>query len=56
MLVAAGILLSRIAGLVPGLKYTVAIIQGNRITGRIFVDLTIKAGEVRDLGDVSPQE
>src|SRR5262249_36491983 len=42
----------RIVGLVPGLKYSVGVIQGNRLLGHVFKDLVVKEGEVKDLGDV----
>jgi hypothetical protein len=44
----------RIVGLVPGLKYSVSVLEeGYRLTGDVFRELTIKSpGEVRALGDV----
>jgi hypothetical protein len=42
----------RVAGLVPGLKYSLRLWNGKRIVGYPVKDATIKAGEIKDLGDV----
>ena len=52
----------RIAGLVPGLSYTVAVIRKgaddeHRYEGNLHGEgWTVKPGEVRDWGDVRPIE
>jgi RNA polymerase sigma factor (sigma-70 family) len=48
----------RIEGLIPGLKYRLYYASGTyllRITGSFADDVTIKAGETKDLGDVVVQ-
>ncbi len=42
----------RAEGLAPGLKYNLHILGNGGFYGAVFKDLTIKAGETRDLGDV----
>jgi hypothetical protein len=42
----------RIEGLVPGLKYHLALREGNMIVGDVVKNLTVKNGETKDLGDV----
>ena len=42
----------RVEGLAPGLKYELQILGNGGFFGTVFKDLTIKAGESRDLGDV----
>ena len=42
----------RLEGLAPGLKYELQILGNGGFYGAVFKDLTIKAGENRDLGDV----
>jgi RNA polymerase sigma factor (sigma-70 family) len=42
----------RIEGLVPGLKYHLASIEGNMFRGDVVKNLTVKTGETKDLGDV----
>ena len=42
----------RIEGLVPGLKYDLALRDGNMIVGDVVKNLTVKSGETKDLGDV----
>ena len=42
----------RIEGLAPGLKYELQILGNGGLFGAVFKDLTIKAGESKDLGDV----
>jgi RNA polymerase sigma factor (sigma-70 family) len=42
----------RIEGLVPGLKYGGNAIDGNRLQGNLFHDVTVAPGEVKDLGDI----
>jgi RNA polymerase sigma factor (sigma-70 family) len=43
----------RIEGLLPGLKYSIAVSDGgNRLLGRLVNNLTVKSGETKDLGDV----
>ena len=42
----------RIEGLAPGLRYSLWIFEKDRIIGHAFKDMTAKAGETRDLGDV----
>jgi len=42
----------RVAGLVPGLKYSLYLSNGRVVAGWPVKDATIKAGEVKDLGDV----
>jgi len=46
----------RVAGLVPGLKYSLRLWKGRMITGEPVKDATIKPGEVKDLGDVTAVE
>ena len=43
----------RLEGIGPGLRYSVHTMEGPaRVGGTLFEDLTLKAGETRDLGDV----
>jgi hypothetical protein len=43
----------RLEGFVPGLKYSLAVVEETyRYTGWVFEDLTLRAGQTRDLGDV----
>ena len=42
----------RIEGLVPGVAYTLDVVQNGQPAGHVFAGLTLKAGETRDLGDV----
>jgi hypothetical protein len=42
----------RVAGLVPGLKYSLRLWKGPMIAREPVKDVTIKAGEVKELGDV----
>ena len=42
----------RVAGLVPGLKYSLYLTNGSVVAGWPVKGATIKAGEVKDLGDV----
>jgi RNA polymerase sigma factor (sigma-70 family) len=42
----------RVEGLVPGVAYTLEIIQNGNPVGQVFTGLTLKAGETRDLGNV----
>ena len=46
----------RVAGLVPGLKYSLRVWKGNRIIGEAVRNVVVKAGEIKDLGDVKPSE
>jgi beta-lactamase regulating signal transducer with metallopeptidase domain len=46
----------RVAGLVPGLKYSLRVWKGNRIIGEAAQNVVVKTGEIRDLGDVKPVE
>jgi RNA polymerase sigma factor (sigma-70 family) len=46
----------RIGGLVPGLYYVARVrLKGKMYPGEAFRDLSLKAGETRDLGDVKPR-
>jgi hypothetical protein len=43
----------RLEGLTSGLKYSLAVVRvANVLEGRVFQDLTVKPGQIRDLGDV----
>ncbi len=42
----------RLEGLVPGLEYGGDAAQGVMLTGRLFREIVVKPGEVRDLGDL----
>ncbi len=43
----------RIGGLVPGIRYLAQVrIKGKRLPGTVFDDLSLKAGETKDLGEV----
>jgi hypothetical protein len=43
----------RIGGLVPGIRYLAQVrLKGKRVPGTVFNDLSLKAGESKDLGDV----
>jgi RNA polymerase sigma factor (sigma-70 family) len=41
-----------IEGLIPGFKYGAVALEGDRIRGELFRDVTVAAGEVKDLGDL----
>jgi RNA polymerase sigma factor (sigma-70 family) len=43
----------RAFGLVPGLKYTLTAWKGSRFAGRVATDTIIRAGEVKELGDIT---
>ena len=47
----------RIEPIIPGQRYTADLMQNGKTAGIAFEDLTLKPGEVRDLGDIrmSPQ-
>lgn len=45
-----------IEALVPGLKYTMRATNKGRLSGTVFEDLQVKAGETKDLGDVRAKE
>jgi RNA polymerase sigma factor (sigma-70 family) len=42
----------RLEGLAPGLRYELQILGNGGFYGAVFKELTVKAGETRDLGDV----
>jgi hypothetical protein len=42
----------RVAGLAPGAKYTLHVVQNGQPVAQVFAGLELKAAEVRDLGDV----
>ncbi len=42
----------RVSGLVPGLKYSLAVWKGRNMAGDAFVDLVDQKGEVKELGDI----
>jgi hypothetical protein len=42
----------RVSGLVPGLKYTLTAWKDSRFAGRAIEDVSIGAGEVKELGDI----
>ena len=42
----------RVSGLVPGLKYTLTAWKNSRFAGRAAEDVSIRAGEVKELGDI----
>jgi hypothetical protein len=43
----------RLEGLAAGLKYSLDVLdKGNMLAGQVFHDVTVKAGETKDLGDV----
>ena len=42
----------RVSGLVPGLGYTLTAWRDSRFAGRAAVDVNIRAGEVKELGDI----
>jgi RNA polymerase sigma factor (sigma-70 family) len=46
----------RIEALVPGLKYTMRVMNKGMIAGTVFEDLKVKSGETKDLGDVQSKE
>jgi RNA polymerase sigma factor (sigma-70 family) len=46
----------RVSGLVPGLKYSLALWKGSRIVGEAAKDVIIKAGETRDLREIKVSE
>jgi RNA polymerase sigma factor (sigma-70 family) len=43
----------RVEGLAPGGSYTLDAVQKGQPAGHVFSDLTAKAGETRDLGDIA---
>jgi protocatechuate 3,4-dioxygenase beta subunit len=45
-----------VVGLVPGLKYSLRVWNGNRIIGEAVKNVVVKSGETKDLGDVTPGE
>jgi RNA polymerase sigma factor (sigma-70 family) len=45
----------RVAGLAPGAKYTLHVVQNGQPVAEVFAGLALKAAEVRDLGDVVVQ-
>ncbi len=44
-----------VEGLVPGLKYGATSRSGLEAYGDLFVDVTVKPGEAKDLGDLKVQ-
>ena len=42
----------RISGLVPGLKYNLKVCKDGRFAGRVAADVSTRAGEVKELGDI----
>jgi RNA polymerase sigma factor (sigma-70 family) len=46
----------RVEGLVPGVKYNLAIMQKGRFTGYVFQNFSMKCGETKDLGEVQPKD
>ncbi len=42
----------RVSGLVPGLKYTLTAWKDSRFAGRAIENVSIRAGEVKELGDI----
>ncbi len=44
-----------IRGLIPGRKYTVEASGNRRYYGRILIDMTVEAGQTKDVGDVTFQ-
>ena len=42
----------RIAGLAPGGRYSLEVVQNGKPTTTVFAALTLKSAETRDLGDV----
>jgi hypothetical protein len=42
----------RVAGLAPGVKYTLQVVQNGQAAARVFAGLALKPAEVRDVGDV----
>jgi protocatechuate 3,4-dioxygenase beta subunit len=46
----------RTSGLVPGLKYTMTAWKDGRFAGRAAADVIIRAGEVKELGDVKAED
>ena len=45
----------RVSGLVPGLKYTLTAWKDGRFAGRAAADVSIRAGEVKELGDIKAE-
>jgi protocatechuate 3,4-dioxygenase beta subunit len=45
----------RVAGLAPGVKYTLQVVQNGQAVATVFDGLALKAAEVRDLGEVVVQ-
>jgi beta-lactamase regulating signal transducer with metallopeptidase domain len=45
----------RAEGLIPGLSYSAEIYHHSRLIGTAFEKLVLRAGEVRDLGDIRPR-
>ncbi len=46
----------RVSGLVPGLKYTLTAWKDGRFAGRAAADVIIRAGEVKELGDIKAED
>jgi len=46
----------RIEGVTPGVKVGLSTQKGAAITGRLIQELTPRAGEVKDLGDLKARE
>jgi RNA polymerase sigma factor (sigma-70 family) len=48
----------RIDGLAPGVGYALEAMRQDQVAGRVFANLTVQGGEVKDLGDiqVKPKE
>ena len=46
----------RVSGLVPGLKYTLKAWKDSRFAGRAATDLIIRAGEIKELGDIKAED
>jgi hypothetical protein len=45
----------RVAGLAPGAKYTLHVVQNGQPGAEVFAGLALKAAETRDLGDIVVQ-
>jgi hypothetical protein len=46
----------RTSGLVPGLKYTLTAWKDGRFAGRAAADVSTRAGEVKELGDIEAED
>ena len=42
----------RVEGLAPAVKYTLEVVEKGKATARVFAGLTLKAAEVKDLGEI----